>query len=495
MAAGDCDRRGSLAAVLLALALVTGGCASGSAPDPASRLAPCADASGPADALCGHLEVFEDRDARAGRTIKLNIVVLPALGRDAASDPVFFLAGGPGQGAAQMARDVRTIFSRLQTNRDIVLVDQRGTGDSNALDCTQDDDRLEVMNEPEEQALARLKACLDGYDADPRFYTTPIAMNDLDDVRAYLGYERINLYGGSYGTRAALVYMRQHGARVRTAVLDGVAPTNMRLPLFFARDAQRALDRMIADCAADAECNSRFPNLGDRIRQLFARLDAAPVQARLVHPRTGVSGEVRVNAMFLANVVMGALYAPLTASVLPALLARAEQDDFQGLLALATTGGGAVEDNMSVGMQLSVICAEDAPRILPGDHDRESAGTVFGRHLLGAGALLRACEFWPHGTVPADYYEPLVSDIPTLVLSGDVDPVTPPSWGDAVVATLSRGRHIVAPSTGHGVVGTGCGQRVMQAFIESGTAEGLETRCVDALARPPFVVSPTGPRP
>lgn len=436
--------------------------------------------------------MFENRQARQGRTIALKLVVLPALSNDPRPDPLFFLAGGPGQGAARMAGDVREAFRRVQAERDIVLVDQRGTGDSNGLECVPDDDTLASLDESDDVGLTRLRACLAGYDADTRFYTTPIAMDDLDDVRAFLGYETINLYGGSYGTRAGLVYLRQHGDRVRAIVLDGVAPPDMRLPLYFARDAQRALDRLLADCAANPACAAKYPRLAERVRSLFARLEVEPVPARLTHPRTGLTEDLRVSAELLAGLVTGALYSPLTSSMVPELLVRAEANDFQGMLALATIGESASE-NMSTGMQLSVICAEDVPRIAPGDAERETAGTVFARHLLTA--RLKPCEFWPAGEVPASYYEPVVSDVPALVLSGDVDPVTPPAWGAAVSAHLSRALHLTAPATGHGVLGTGCGQRLVAAFIDRGSVEGLDTSCVVSLKRPPFFLTPAGPDP
>src|SRR5688572_22596069 len=288
----------------------------------------------PVDAYCGTFKVFENRDTKQGRQLDLNIVVLPALSSDPKPDPFFFLAGGPGQGAAQMAKPLRELFRQILTDRDIVLVDQRGTGKSNPLNCIDPDESLKVLNEPEEAGIERLKKCMTGYDADLRLYTTPIAMDDLDDVRAYLGYDKINVYGGSYGTRAALVYMRQHGDRVRTAVLDGVAPTNMRLPLFFPRDVQRAFDRLIADCEADAACNARYPNLGARARALIERLEKNPPLAAVIHPRTGERGEVRMTAFLLTNIVTATLYQPLSASLIPALIERAEQKDRKSVLAL-----------------------------------------------------------------------------------------------------------------------------------------------------------------
>ena len=239
----------SRALVAVLAILVLSGCNQTQAVPAIDRLKPCTGYDTPVDAYCGTLKVYENRATRQGRQIDLNIVVLPALRSDAQPDPLFFLAGGPGQGAAKLAKAVREIFQRVQNDRDIVLVDQRGTGKSNPLDCNDDDDSLQAFTQTNEQMLERLKACQAKYDADLTLYTTPIAMDDLDDVRAFLGYDKINVYGGSYGTRAALVYMRQHGDRVRAAILDGVAPTNMRLPLYFPRDTQRAFELLAKDCA------------------------------------------------------------------------------------------------------------------------------------------------------------------------------------------------------------------------------------------------------
>ncbi len=456
------------------------------------RLRPCTNEEGPTDAYCGTLKVFENRETRQGRTIDLKIVLLPALSNEAKSDPLFFLAGGPGQGAAQLARPLRDVFRRVQSDRDIVLVDQRGTGKSNPLNCTADSDSLQALNEPDEVGLARLRKCMEGYDADLRLYTTPIAMEDLEEVRAHLGYGQINLYGGSYGTRAALVYLRAHEANVRTVILDGVAPTDMRLPLFFGRDAQRSLDKLIDDCETDTACRAQYPNLAARTRALLLRLERDPVRVRLTHPRTGIAEDVTVNAAFVANVLFGSLYVPLAGSLIPELIKRAEANDFQGLLALLSMGESTGQ-NMSVGMQLSIICAEDFPRITPEEVRRESTGTIFAAHLVSS--RMKACEFWPKAPLPPSYYEPVVSAVPILVMSGDLDPVTPPSWGESVTQHLKRARHIVFPGTGHGAISTGCGMRILHAFLERGSVEGLDTSCLQALKRPPFFVTPAGPDP
>ena len=480
-----------LLAIVAALSVT--GCSQGQAVQAIDKLAPCRGDEMPVDAYCGTLKVFENRDTRQGRQIDLNIVVLPALSSDPKPDPFFFLAGGPGQGAAQMAKPLRELYRHILVDRDIVLVDQRGTGKSNPLNCIDEDDSLKAFTETDESALARLKTCLAGYDADLRLYTTSIAMDDLDDVRAFLGYDTVNVYGGSYGTRAALVYMRQHGDRVRTAVLDGVAPPDMRLSLFTPRDAQRAFDRLIADCEMEPACSATYPNLGTRALALIARLEKDPPLVPIVHPRTGERGSIRMTARIVANVIFATLYQPLAASLLPAIIARAEQDDFQGVLALAGANDSGAAPNMSVGMQLSVICAEDAPRISAEEAAKEAEGTVFGPYVL---RLQReACRFWPRGNVDASFYEPVQSSIPTLIMSGEIDPVTPPVWGEQIAKTLPNSQHIVMPGTGHTAGGTGCGRRLIKAFVDAGTAAGLDTGCVDRITRPPYFVTPAGPDP
>jgi pimeloyl-ACP methyl ester carboxylesterase len=302
----------------------------------------------------------------------------------------------------------------------------------------------------------------------------------------------VNLYGGSYGTRAALVYLRRHPERVRSMVLDGVAPMDMKLPVYTARDAQRALNKLFDDCSRDDACRTAYPRLAERTTQLFARLDARPPRIQVAHPRTGVAEEIEVTSKVVAGIIFSALYSPLTGSLLPSLIERAERDDFQGLLALAFAGESAT-DGMSLGMQLSVLCSEDSPRYTLDDLTREAAGTIFGTRLLTG--QVAACQFWPKGAVDPGYYAPVVSDVPSLVLSGDLDPVTPPTWGISVVQHLRNGRHVVMPGTGHGVAATACGNRMVTDFIDGADAQTLDTACVRSVQRPGFFLTPAGPEP
>lgn len=483
----------SRAFVTASAILILGGCTQTKSVSAIDRLKPCTGYDTPVDAYCGTLKVFENRDTKQGRQIDLNIVILPALRTDAQPDPLFFLAGGPGQGAAKLAKVVRQFFGTVQRDRDIVLVDQRGTGKSNPLNCLEDeDDSLQSLAMTPAQTMERVKACQAKYDADLTQYTTTIAMDDLDDVRAFLGYDKINVYGGSYGTRAALVYMRQHGDRVRTAILDGVAPTNMRLPLYFPRDTQRAFELLAKDCAADAGCNAAYPNLLERMRTLIDRLEKDPPMVKVTHPRTGETAEIKVEARLVANVIVTALYSPTMTALVPAIVVAAERNDFQSMLALAGMSGGD-EPNMSIGMQLSVVCAEDAPKNTAEDLKKNSDSTLFGKYVMTI--QQEACAFWPRGKVDESFYEPVTSSIPTLVLSGEVDPVTPPTWGEMVAKTLPNSKHLVMPGTGHTAGGTGCGQRVMRSFIELGTVNGIDAACVERVRRPGFFVSPAGPDP
>lgn len=457
------------------------------------RLKPCKAAEGPTDAYCGSFDVWENRQARSGRKIALKILILPALKQDNATDPLFLLAGGPGQGAAELADRVKDLFRPIETGRDIVFVDQRGTCKSNPLEC-----KPPKGDEEEEDSspalVSRLHGCLDSYNdkADVTRYTTDIAMDDLDDVRQYLGYTKINLYGGSYGTRAAIVYVARHPEHTRAVILDGVAPPDMRLPLYMARDSQRALDLLLRDCENDKGCSTRFPNLRQRLSALLARLAAHPERVHYVDPRTGLPKDTDVRHLTLTSILLASLYSPTTAAMVPLLIEQADHGNFSGFMALRG-GIDQLAENMSVGMHFSVVCSEDAPRIQPGAVEREAADTFLGAEM--AELRLKPCEFWPHAAIDPAYFTIAPSSVPALILSGEVDPVTPPSWGQQVAAQWRNSRHIIVPATGHGTLASGCVMKLMSQFLNDGNASKLDAACVDRLKRPPFFLGPSGPDP
>ncbi len=313
-------------------------------------------------------------------------------------------------------------------------------------------------------------------------------MDDIDDVRRFLGYDQINLWGGSYGTRAALVYLKDHEASVRSVVLDSVAPPDMRLPLYMARDGQRALDLLIEDCAKDAACNGQFPKLKESVATMFAQAAAKP-HVTFAHPRTGKTEEIVVSQRLVASVIFSALYDPTATSLLPRLITDAANKNYQGLFALAFARD-LPKGSMSEGMFLSVVCAEDMPHVTAEDIARESEG-----RFLGAGMFdtrLKPCEFWPKGVVPAEYYQPVVSNKPVLILSGMDDPITPPSWGEEVAHSLANSRHLVVPGSGHISTPRGCVPKLIGEFLDGANARNLDATCIDAQHRPPFFVNYTG---
>ena len=450
-------------------------------------------------ARCGALTVFEDRAAGVGRSIDLKVVVIPAVSDSPEPDPLFFLAGGPGQAATELAGPMLPLLSEVRRTRDLVFVDQRGTGGSGRMTCAffesdVDEEAVRESLQFDTLDLDDLRECLAEIEAaaDPRQYTTPVAMDDLDDVRGALGYETINLYGGSYGTRSGLVYMRRHPERVRTAVLDGLAPVSIRLPSSINADAYRALDRLFADCAADAGCNEAFPDLPRTFGRVLADLEANPRGLDTIHPRTGEPFELTLTAAGFAGGLRGVLYSPTLASLMPLTIARAAEGDFAPYLAqivpLAESG-----EVLDLGMFFSVLCAEDVSQLADGAARSRSADGILGRLLIEV--TIGACTVWPAADLPAGYFEPVRSDVPALLLSGDLDPVTPPRWGEEVLEGLTNARHLVAPGAGHGVIARGCADDLVAEFIETGAHADLDASCLERIRRPPFVLSPAGTDP
>jgi pimeloyl-ACP methyl ester carboxylesterase len=439
---------------------------------------------------CGTYEVWEDREAKSGRRIVLDLAIIPAKLRAKEPDPIVILAGGPGQGAMSLAAQLLPIFSRMNDSRDILLLDQRGTGNSNPLDCDEEQEQpLQALFEDTlpEPLVAR---CLARLDADPRLYTTSIAVEDLDEVRAALGYGKLNLWGASYGTRFALEYVRRHGDRVRSMVIDGVAPADMKLPLSFVDDGDAAFKRLLEACEGEALCARSYPNLAQMVAEIRAQLARRPARVGIQDPRTGERQSINVSE----NVFLSGLFRPLylaeLASLLPYGISAAAAGDFNPLLAQNLEFADDVAENLSLGMHLSVVCSEDIPRITPADVARLSQ-SFFGRALVDD--FLRACNVWPRGKVPADYYEPVRSDVPTLILSGGIDPATPPRYGEQVAKTLTRSKHLVAPYLGHGVTPHGCAPRLLESFVKSADPATIDGKCLQSMPRPLFVL-PVGTR-
>lgn len=444
---------------------------------------PCNRAELPVEALCGTYEVFEDRVARTGRKIALNILVLPALSEKAAADPLFYLAGGPGGAATSYAS--AWFMTRLRRERDVVLVDQRGTGQSNPLRCNLYGDPSEMRgyftDDISAEAIRACRAELEKV-ANLALYTTPLAMDDLDEVRGALGYERINIYGGSYGTTAALSYLRQYPQRVRAVAVFGVAPPDFKLPLPFAKGVQNATDRMIADCAADSACHAAFPNLRAEFEKVLTELGKGAVNVTAMNVATKQKQQLMLSRAAFVDVIRTLLYFPPTISLLPLLIHEAALGNLGAIVSVAFQVINQLEGQIARGMQLSVICAEDIPFITEQEIVRESAGTFYGETRTRA--FIKACANWPKGTVGQTFAMPVKSDAPVLLVSGDVDPVTPPWIAEAAARHLSNSRQLRIHNGTH--YSYDCAENLVAEFIERGTTVGLDASCLEQIRRLPF---------
>ncbi len=461
----------------------------------AAAPAPCRIDGLAHEVLCGSVTRPLDPAHPDATRIEVHYVVVPALARRKLPDPVFLLAGGPGQSAISLAASVMPLFARLNNRRDIVFVDQRGTGRSAPLDC--EEPRTPSLAESADTArqLQRLAACRTRlltlpYVKQPSalgLFTTTLAMQDLDAVRQALGAERIDLVGASYGTRAALEYQRQFPQAVRRSVLDGVAPPDMVLPASAGPDAQAVLDALFAACTAEPACAREWPALHQSWETLLASL---PRSVTVADPLTGIDQNVTLTRDLVLGAVRSPLYVPALAAALPAAINAAAQGRFGALAALGSALSARGAPGLFTGMHFSVVCAEDAPRL---DRVGEAAARDFGTGL--APLYRQACAEWPRAAVPEAFYRIGTAATPVLLLAGGLDPATPPRHAKRVAEALgTKARLVVVPNGGHGLMGTGCVPDLLFRFLDArddAAALALDAGCAIAMPRPPAFIPPT----
>lgn len=457
----------------------------------AAAPAPCRIEGLAHEALCGAVTRALDPARPDGVRIEVHYLVVPAQARRKRPDPVVLLAGGPGQSAIGAAPALMGLFARLNQRRDIVFVDQRGTGRSAPLACDDATDPALAAGADADATLRRLAECRARLQALPygrgdglRFFTTVLASQDLEAVRQALGAPALNLVGVSYGTRAALDFQRQFPQAVRRSVLDGVAPPDMGLPASAGADAQAALDALFDACAAEAACRAAWPDLRGDWARLLATL---PRALTLVDPHSGRPANLTLTREALLGAVRGPLYAPALAAGLPAAIGAATAGRFEPLAALS--GVLAPRRGLGVygGMHFSVVCAEDLP---PRASASDPPARDFGRGLLPL--YERACADWPRGAVPEAFYQLPPAATPVLMFSGGLDPATPPRHAQRVAAALgARARSVVVAQAGHGVLGIGCAPDLLARFVDAeddATALALDTACLGAIPRAPALV-------
>ena len=489
---GSCTReaRSGAAACLAAL------CLAWATADAATiELSPCDlaanDGRQEVDAECGTLAVPLSPDDPDGESIDLFVAVVAALAEQPAPDPLVVIAGGPGEAATRFYVTMASAFSRIVRQRDIVLVDQRGTGRSAPLQCEDSGDDPFMTTGGVADVIEASAQCLEELDHDPRFFTTSVAVRDLERVRQALGYERLNLYGISYGTRVAQHYLRRFPDLARRVILDGVVPPDVALGPEVALASQTALDALFERCGADDGCRRAFPDLRQRFDAVLARLRADPVEVVVEHPRTGDSVDIVVDHWMLVGVVRLLVYHPQTASLLPFVIDAVHGGDYRSLAVQAFLITEGLAD-LSVGLNNAVVCTEDVPFHDDVDLDAQAAtymGTAFIEIMTGI------CDRWPRGVLDHDLRTPLVSDTPVLLLSGEFDPITPPRYASRVAAGLSNAVQVVGRGQGHGMLAVGCVHRLMAEFLDVEQAGALDTGCVDRIRPFPIFTSRLGPGP
>jgi pimeloyl-ACP methyl ester carboxylesterase len=445
-------------------------------------------------AQCGILRRPLDPARADSPRIELRVAVVAALTLEPEPDPFVPIAGGPGQSSIEFYAAYAHAFEHIRRNRDIVLMDQRGTGSSAALDCDMDEEALD-MQYSREQAIEDAEKCLEALPYDPRFFTTSVAVTDLEALREALAYPLFNIYGVSYGTRVAQHFARRYPAATRSVVLDGVVPPQLALGPEIATEAQRALEAIFGRCAESADCNARFPEVADEFARLRASLAVDPVTVEIPDPVTWKTERIPFGHEQLAGALRILSYHPNTVALMPLLIHEGAAGNYRPLASQFLMAARSMLDALSLGMHNAVMCTEDAPFFShEGVGRKELEATYMGAvQLDGIEAI---CSVWPRGVLDDDLRTPLATDLPVLLLSGDADPITPPRFADMAAAELSNSRHLKGIDQGHGQAGRTCIPEIMAEFVESASVDELDEACLaERQFAMPFFLDFAGPSP
>jgi len=453
-------------------------------------LAVCRADWGDEEILCGSYEVYENRALGSGRKIPLKIVVIPALAARPEPDPIFDMDGGPGMPSTAAAPWYAT-DAPFRRTRDIVLVDLRGMGGSNPLHCNLVGNRRVLQNHLQEMySPHRVEACRKELEqkADLTQYTTSTAMEDIEEVRAWLGYERINILALSYGGRAAYVYARAYPERVRAMILQAPADLDLKMPLYHASWAERAFVQVCADCRSDPACNAAFPELEAKLRKLVDQLRTRPATVTYSHPQLDGSATVTIRADIFVESLRSALYDGRSRRRIPWIVHHAYEGDFGPFLDRAIPRELESPPVLAEGAYLSITGTEDAPFIGREEVTALTEGTLLGDYRVVQ--QRRAANLWPRGRLPAGFFDKVVLDGPALIVQGGRDPVV---GGGRVIHNFRNAREVIVPYATHiidGLSNMECVYRLMNSFVETADPHGLDIACVNEMLPEPFKVAP-----
>jgi pimeloyl-ACP methyl ester carboxylesterase len=431
-------------------------------------------------------------DELAG-SIDLKVAVIPALSLEPATDPFVPIAGGPGQSTIKFYAGWTDAFERIRQDRDILLLDQRGTGESAPMTCELDEDAIDGKYSAE-QTLRLTRECLDLLPHDPRFFTTSVAVQDLEALRVALGYGQLNLYGASYGTRVAQHFARRYPDSTRSMIIDGVVPPQIPLGPEIATESQRAIDRVFERCAKDIACNDRFPNVRGDFAALRDTLSVAPVVVELMHPVTANQEFVEFGEQQLAAAIRLLLYSPRTVALLPLVISEAANGNYTPLAAQFHMIVSSLAESLSIGMHNAVMCTEDAPFI---DWDNLNHDAIRASYMgpMQLGAIKTMCSVWPAGVLDEDLREPLATDVPVLLLSGGADPITPARYAEMAAVDLRAAWLLTGENQGHGLAVVGCMPRIIGEFVKAAALADDAAECLADAFVMPFFVDYSGPAP
>ena len=440
---------------------------------------------------CGSIDVPEDYQKPAGKQLKINFAVLPAIDSSTDQEPLMFLAGGPGQAAVELAVTIRKMFNQTRATRDIILVDQRGTGQSSPLTCSAFDEIEGSVYAllPEQFDTAQVQKCLSEMEQNPIHFSSENAIRDFDAIRAALGHSKINLYGGSYGTRAALVYMKMFPESLRSVVLDSVAPIEVPIGLF-GQSMARSFNALLQNCQNEAACQQAYPELKQEFNSLIARLEQKPVNITITHPRLGSQTKLVVSKRKFLDTLKTQLYSIPSRTMVPLVIHQAYLNNYMPLAGLIAQTDIERANAMYIGLTFNIVCNEDIPKLTDAMIARDIANN-FGGDSSHIG-WRTACPMWPKYQPSAQFYQSVTATVPTLILSGDLDPVTPPENGAKAAASLPNSRHFIVKNAAHNVITSGCTAKLIDQFLNRPEPDKLDGECLQEVPPESFMTSLNG---
>ncbi|UTW57170.1 alpha/beta fold hydrolase [Kordiimonas sp. SCSIO 12603] len=431
---------------------------------------------------CGTIELPVNYNQPNGETVSIHVAIAEARNTEKEADPLFILAGGPGQAAGEYGALVKLAFSGIREKRDIVMIDQRGTGKSYGMNCEMDENVTSM-----DETLEELGKCHAGMKLDTRQFSMENVLRDMDTIREELGYDKINLWGASWGTRTADAYIKQYPQHVRSMVLDGILPSDIALFETAPKSAQRALEKIIEECEAQSSCNEEFPNFRAQVFDLMEKASNGELHYKGLNPISGKMIDMQVELTMAVESLRSVMYRADGTTLLPFVVNEASNGNiFPMLSPLFGSGGGG----MYIGATLSMLCGDEVSRVTPEEAKAAGEGSFARDSYYGVWSQM--CTKWNYEVPTWDYKTPVDTDIPTLVLSGNLDPITPPEFGDHYMKGVSNGRHIVVQGTGHNTSFTACMPELMTEFITTLDVEALDTSCLDHLKRMPIIIGANG---